>query len=231
MGNIKIIFDTFYSKETAEQLYKFASLSDTSAVTFVINSHYHSDHIGGNSIFHKNAIILTTEYTKSKMDLTITEKGDFAPIIAVNNNTSIYGMAKRAEIIIINRCHTEADIILYLPDDKVMFMGDLLFTHRHPNLEKSHPENWKNYLLSLQKLDVETFVSGHGSVTGIKDVLLLANYFDTLKEIAQSSLDRFCDRSELSEIPIPYPFMNWKHSEYFYKNLNIYFDIIAGSHW
>ena len=63
-GNETIIFDSFLSPDAAQELLTAIENSDISPVKYVINSHYHNDHIRGNQVFGKDVKIISTKRTR-----------------------------------------------------------------------------------------------------------------------------------------------------------------------
>ena len=53
---------------------------------------------------------------------------------------------------------------MYLPEDKVLFVGDLAFIGYHPSMADGNPEQWVTILGRILELDFDTVVAGHGPV-------------------------------------------------------------------
>lgn len=64
LGDATVVFDTFISPVVAEELLKAVKKLEMSPVKYVINSHYHSDHIRGNQVFGDDVMIISTEKTR-----------------------------------------------------------------------------------------------------------------------------------------------------------------------
>ena len=58
--------------------------------------------------------------------------------------------------------HTESDAVLHLPEEGVLFAGDLVVVGTHPNLTSGDPEHWISVLDDLERLHPERIVPGHG---------------------------------------------------------------------
>lgn len=81
LGNHTIIFDTFLNIDAARELRQISEKLTGKVASFVINSHSHTDHIIGNSLFSNSAVIISSEFTrkeieKSKEEFSI-EKGQY----------------------------------------------------------------------------------------------------------------------------------------------------------
>jgi glyoxylase-like metal-dependent hydrolase (beta-lactamase superfamily II) len=86
--------------------------------------------------------------------------------------------AKSVRLTNLGPAHTEADTIVHVPADKVVFTGDLLFNQGHPIVWNGPIANWIAACDYIARLDVETVVPGHGPVTDKAAVLGLKTYFE-----------------------------------------------------
>jgi glyoxylase-like metal-dependent hydrolase (beta-lactamase superfamily II) len=88
-----------------------------------------------------------------------------------------HGPRRTAKLITFGGGHTDSDSFLYLPDDRIAFMSDLVFVQRHPALEDANPLEWIGILERVeQTLDIETVIGGHGPVGTAADILLMHQY-------------------------------------------------------
>ena len=74
--------------------------------------------------------------------------------------------------------HTSGDAIVYVPDAKVVYSGDLLFVEGTPPLWAGPVENWIKALDHMLGMDVETFVPGHGPLTDKQGVQRVRDYWE-----------------------------------------------------
>ena len=63
------------------------------------------------------------------------------PNIGVTGQISIRGTKRTVELIIEENCHTPGDLVVYFPEEKILFCGDLLFSHRFPYIGAGNPIN------------------------------------------------------------------------------------------
>jgi glyoxylase-like metal-dependent hydrolase (beta-lactamase superfamily II) len=76
--------------------------------------------------------------------------------------------------------HTESDMVLLLPEDKILFAGDILFIESHPWLGDGFLEEWIEYLEELKKLDVDQIVPGHGPIGHKRNLDVMITIFKQL---------------------------------------------------
>jgi cyclase len=84
------------------------------------------------------------------------------PTITFDNRLQIHGSAGDAHLISYTGAHTGSDTLLYLPQQHVVFMSDLLYIGYHPYLADGNPHQWLKVLKEVRQFDAAYFVPGHG---------------------------------------------------------------------
>ena len=87
-----------------------------------------------------------------------------------------HGTQRRAELRSEGKGHTDSDAYLVLPDERVMFMGDLGFFDSQPFLVYADPEAWKTQMQHMEQSSIKTFVPGHGPPGKARDLRLQSAY-------------------------------------------------------
>jgi cyclase len=85
-----------------------------------------------------------------------------------------------ARLISFGAGHTESDGLLYLPRERVVFAGDLVVNHRHPNLTSGDPEHWLVVLDEIDGLRPTQIVPGHGAIADVETVQEIREYLHAL---------------------------------------------------
>ncbi|MGH7272018.1 MAG: MBL fold metallo-hydrolase [Polyangiaceae bacterium] len=97
---------------------------------------------------------------------------------------------KEAHLIEVGPAHTQGDVIVHVPADRVVFSGDILFIGSHPILWEGPVKNWIAALDRILALDVDVVVPGHGPITDKAGVRQLKEYWEALAAEARSRFDR-----------------------------------------
>src|SRR4030095_10292814 len=74
---------------------------------------------------------------------------------------TLYRGQREIQIRYLGRGHTAGDVVVFLPNEKVVMTGDFL-TSALSNMSDSYPEEWAASLEALKKLDFDTVLPGHG---------------------------------------------------------------------
>jgi cyclase len=96
---------------------------------------------------------------------------------------------KTVKLIDLGPAHTRSDTIVYVPSDKTIFTGDLLFNGGTPVMWAGPVQNWINACDYMLALDVETIVPGHGPIAHKSDVRHQKAYFEYVRDEARKRYD------------------------------------------
>jgi cyclase len=96
---------------------------------------------------------------------------------------------KTVRIIEVGPAHTGGDILVYVPEDRVIFTGDILFINGHPLIWTGPVGNWIKACQLIMDLDVETVVPGHGPITGKQGAAAVKGYLEYITREARKRYD------------------------------------------
>ena len=197
-----VVVDTLISSKNALKFIEdIRSISDK-PIKYVINTHYHIDHTFGNCEFKKlGAIIISHTNDKDNMEnygeielkniqnFRLTENDIegttlACPVLSFNDKIEIDLGDQRVELIYPGPSHSSGSIMVYLPDKKVLFTGDILVTDYHPFLGEGDINGWIKALDFIMTLDVTTLIPGHGPISTKKDVQDMKEYLLAFDEEA-----------------------------------------------
>jgi len=85
--------------------------------------------------------------------------------------------------------HTAGDVLAYVPDERLMFTGDILFIEGHPILWAGPVQNWIDACDYMLNLDLETIVPGHGPITDKGGVRAMRGYLVYVRDEARKRFD------------------------------------------
>jgi len=137
-------------------------------VKYVINTHFHNDHSGGNAKLKAEGTLAVASIAARTRMLAASPQD--AVNITVEPRGAVYLGGKVAEIYYFGRGHTDGDVVVLFPHDNTLAAGDL-FTHGEglPQLVDhaggGSAKEWTATLDKVLALDFETVVPGHGTVT------------------------------------------------------------------
>jgi cyclase len=108
------------------------------------------------------------------------------PTMTVAQRLTIHTPHRAVELRCVGRAHTDGDVVVYLPDDKVLITGDVVDA-LEPWMGDSHPYEWIKVLDEMKSVDAEYMIGGHGDVMhGKAQIDLWRNYLhDLLAQTAE----------------------------------------------
>lgn len=175
-----ILVDSGGSHEVGKHIAAAVGRITDKPVTHVVNTHHHGDHYLGNGAFGGAAIISSEMCRKMVLDtghewLALMERdiGRSLPGTTPIPASVTYATGTRTRAVVhgvrivfwVPRgSHTVGDLMVYLPDDKVLIAGDVLVSGVVPTLQDGFLKNWIRTLDEIQTLDIAHFVPGHGNL-------------------------------------------------------------------
>jgi glyoxylase-like metal-dependent hydrolase (beta-lactamase superfamily II) len=94
------------------------------------------------------------------------------PSLTFERSLVLYRPSRTVQILWLGRGHTDGDVVVYIPQDKVLMTGDLIHGWM-PYMGDAHPYDWVRTLEAVERLDFDAVLSGHGDVIRGKDVFTL----------------------------------------------------------
>lgn len=195
----------------------------TNVFTYIINTHGHPDHVGGNSIFpesgiigHLNCIQEISEQWKNPEKRTMrlnkiveeyelelqaykpdtkewnevfTQKARYLnayndsknlisvkqPDITFSDSLTINMGDITFEMFYFGKCHSSSDIVIFVPEMKILCIGDLFITYGRPSINDTlmvDKDRWQKAVHWLEKrmINIEKVIGGHGQILSIDDL-------------------------------------------------------------
>ncbi len=101
------------------------------------------------------------------------------------NHLVLHGTRMEAELIPFEKAHTQNDLVLFLREQKILFLSDLLFVGFHPYLMDGDVHGLLAALEEIRQWGAEVFIPGHGSVGTAEELHLLIEYLEAALETAR----------------------------------------------
>lgn len=136
------------------------------------------------------------------------------PEVTFDKRLVLHGSQRTAELLTFGRGHTGSDIVLYLPDDRVIFAGDLILVSTHPFMLDSQPDRWLTVLDKVEKLDFEVLVPGHGPLGTRADIAAMRTYFAALERLVEKVIADGGTADDAANVPVPSDYVQWGGGAY-----------------
>jgi cyclase len=166
-----IVFDSKMTPESSREMLAAIAKITPKPVTTVILSHSDGDHVNGLTAFPKGVTIIAQENCKKEMEASKGTKGeapqDYLPTKTYDKELNVTIDGVRLQLRHWAPAHTSGDTVMILPDEKIVFGGDLVdftqFALVHP-AKGGNTAGWITSMKGIVAIDADTYVSGHGGL-------------------------------------------------------------------
>jgi len=154
-------------------------------VKFVLNTHFHSDHTGGNAYFGENAPIIAHDNVRKRLESGGTIKAfnmqippapkAALPVVTFDDKLKLYFNGEDIRAIHFPHGHTDGDIVIFFPQSNVVHMGDDFFAGMFPFVDLDSGGSVQGLIADLAQIipmlppDVKV-IPGHGPLSNLDDL-------------------------------------------------------------
>jgi cyclase len=176
-----IVIDAKTTKAGGQELLDDIAKITPKPVTTVILTHSDGDHVNGLAAFPAGVKVIAQENNKKEQETALAAGGRGAPPadhqptqIITKQKETLTLEGEKLELYHWAAAHTSGDLIVYLPNEKIVAAGDIIATSNpYPRIhDEKHgsTEGWITTAKEMVALDADTFVPGHGSLQTKADI-------------------------------------------------------------
>ena len=198
----------------AEKIAAAIEKLDQGPIKFVLNTHWHGDHTGGNAHFGKKASIVAHANVRKRLaDKSDTPK-EALPVMTFGDSASVHINGEEIRLIHFGPGHTDGDCIIHFTKSGVFHMGDLFFNGRFPFVDLGSGGDVAGLLkiieTALQKIPADAkIIPGHGALATRAD---LEQYRDMLVETTGLVKKAIADGKTVADVKaagLPEKYKDW----------------------
>ena len=194
-------------------------------VRFIINTHYHEDHTGGNEFFQKQAPIIAQDNVRKRLEeggmagnggsIQRQQKAqpkDALPIITFDHDVTIHLNGEDIRALHIPAGHTDGDSVIYFPKSNVVHMGDDFVTYGFPFIDIDSGGSIDGMISGVESVianlpgDVK-IIPGHGNLSTLDDVRAYLQMLKDTRSVVHDALKMNMTLAQMKEKKILDP---WK---------------------
>lgn len=197
-----LLVDTAATYSRASHLRDAMRANDIRLPRYVVNTHFHGDHCFGNSLFTPEAIVISTTTTRdlieaSGLDLcSLWPAVEWGPIELETPQVTFEGELRVdlgdtvVSLIEVGPAHTPSDVVVWQPEDEVLFAGDIVWNGVTPFVLMGSVQGSLETLRQIEQLSPKTVVPGHGAVAGPEIIASTRKYLEWCLAIAHDAYAR-----------------------------------------
>jgi len=213
-GNL--IVDDQYAP-MSEKIAKATDAISPGGIKYVINTHLHGDHSGGNENFKKlGATLMAHDNVRARMmKQTVNRQGaivpprdkDAWPVITFETKMNVHLNGEDIDLIFIDRGHTDGDILVHFRQANVMHTGDAFGRKRYPFIDITSGGSFPGFINTLDIIyalsnDNTRIIPGHGVLSTRADIKAYRDLLVDIRDQVVAALKKGTRVEELASLPI-----------------------------
>ena len=213
-------------------------------VRTLVNTHAHLDHTFGNYLFADDATIVghancRAEILADAPQLPARARQMFpsvdwgaievvAPSLTFEDRLSLYAGELELQLIYVSPAHTNTDVVVWLPERKIVIAGDIVFHKGTPFALMGSVAGWLDALDRVRALGAETIIPGHGPIAGPEVLDDVAAYLRFVQQSAKAAYDAGASPLDAARDLDLGRFAEWTDSERIVGNLHRAYSELRG---
>jgi len=238
-----VIVDDQYAPLAEKIQAALKSITDK-PVRFIINTHYHGDHTGGNAYFQKQAPIIAQDNVCKRlesggragnggsvhMDAKPAAK-EALPIITFDHDVTVHLNGEDVRALFFPAGHTDGDSIIFFPKSNVVHMGDDFVTYGFPFIDVDSGGSVNGMVDGVEKViaqvppDVKV-IPGHGPISSVEDVKAYLTMLKATRDVVQKSLAEGKTLDQMKQVKLLDP---WKKYSGDFINEDVFLETLYNS--
>ncbi|WP_400075030.1 MBL fold metallo-hydrolase [Winogradskyella sp. R77965] len=192
------VIDDQFAPLSEKILAAIKTLSDK-PLKFLVNTHYHGDHSGGNENMTKaGATIIAHDNVKKRLEGEQRDGSykpkEALPVITFNDKLNITINDESVAVFHAANAHTDGDALLYFTQSNVLHTGDTYFNGRYPYIDLNSGGSVDGYIEAVKRglmvIDKDTkIIPGHGKVSNEEEYKSFLEMLETLRTNIQKAID------------------------------------------
>lgn len=183
-------------KETSAELKEKLKVLGNNSPTYIINTHAHIDHTGGNGSFGKEPVIIGHKVLRYQLQhgvFIIQEyPNDALPDIMVTDSLSLYFNGEEIRCIALPGSHSDSDLIVHFTKSNIAYLGDLAYGMSFPSVDYRTGNDAKYAEIVKKAISLlpenTRIISGHGRDCTMNDMRKFQDMLEQTTEVVRNAL-------------------------------------------
>ena len=198
-------------------------------IRFIINTHYHGDHTGGNAYFQKQAPVIAHDNVRKRLEEGITagnlgsltheqkpQPKDALPILTFDHDVTVHLNGEDIRALHFPSGHTDGDSIIFFPKSNVVHMGDDFVRYGFPFIDLASGGSVGGMIAAMEEVlpklpaDVKV-IPGHGAVSNADDIREYVKMLKETQAAVVTGMQQGKTLDQLKQAKILEPWKKWSN--------------------
>lgn len=192
-------------------------------IDFLINTHHHGDHTGGNPVFGKEARIVAHSNVRKRLSTTTTARGGRTvepiaregwPVITYDQGLSIHWNGEEVQLVHLPTGHTDSDSVILFRASNVLHTGDHMFNKRFPLVDLASGGDVESYIKNVARIlemapEGVKIIPGHGALATVEDLRAYHQMLVETTAIVRKGIAAGKTVAQLQAAGLPAKYASW----------------------
>ena len=190
-----------------------ASLGGNGKLAFVVNTHWHPDHTGGNEVFGKQATIVAQDNVRARL-LAQPAPREALPVVTFKESVTLWWNGEEVEVVHVPHGHTDGDSIIFFKGSNVVHMGDQFFNGMFPFVDLASGGDVAGYVRNVGDMIARIpagakIIPGHGPIGTIDDLKKFHAMLQATTEIIRKEIASGVSLDDAKKAGLPAEWKGW----------------------
>lgn len=183
-------------------------------VKFVINTHFHGDHTGGNARFGKQGTIIAQSNVRKHLGGKPGDSKPELPVITFDETLSVHFNGEEIQLEHVPHAHTDSDTVIHFTGSNVVHFGDTFFSGLYPNIDLRAGGDVRGYIRHVEQAIKDTsadakLIPGHGPLSTVEDLKKFHEMLVETSGIVQQAIDSGKTLDQVKAEGLPEKWKSW----------------------
>jgi glyoxylase-like metal-dependent hydrolase (beta-lactamase superfamily II) len=218
-----VLVDDDFAPMASKLLDKLKELGGSSP-RWIMNTHFHYDHSGGNRVFGPSATIVSTPEVRQRLmsEQTLWKEQHPAeppqawPSVTYENSLTLQLAGEEVQLVHYPHAHTDGDTVVFFKNAKVVSMGDIYFSGMYPIFHPEHAGSLSGYLRAIESVlrkisDDTKIVPGHGPLSSKKELAAYHQMILASVAAVKTGIRRGLSLEQIQKAGLPKEWQSFSH--------------------
>lgn len=188
-------------------------ISPGGKLAFVVNTHWHGDHTGGNRVFGKGATIIAHDNVRKRLSIEPSPK-EALPVVTFENGVRIWFNDEEIQVLHVPHGHTDGDAIIFFKGSNVVHMGDQFFNGMFPFIDLASGGDVAGYVKNVADMIAKIpagakIIPGHGAIGSIEDLKKFHAMLVRTTDLVKKEIAKGMSLDQVKKAGLPAEFHPW----------------------